>query len=100
MTAGDEPIERRYPFSPDWVMAPGGILREVLEERGMSQASLADAMGRSAKMVNGIVSRRQPITVETAMRLEAVLGVTAQFWMNLETTYRIGLARGLPDVSE
>ncbi|MBX3133615.1 MAG: HigA family addiction module antidote protein [Gemmatimonadaceae bacterium] len=60
-------------------------LREVLAERGISQASLAAAMGVSRLTVSEIVNARRPITPDTAVRLEVVLKhPSAEFWLRLQ----------------
>lgn len=80
-------------WQPDWAVAPGEILLEALEERGMSQSELARRMGRPTKTINEIVNSKAAITPETAIQLELTLGITATFWNNLEATYREHLAR-------
>ncbi len=77
----------------DWAVAPGEILLEALEERGMSQSDLARRMGRPTKTINEIVNRKAAITPDTAIQLELTLGITAAFWNNLEASYRAHLAR-------
>jgi addiction module HigA family antidote len=83
----------RVAWQPDWAVAPGEILLETLDERGMSQSELARRMGRPTKTINEIVNGKAAITPETAIQLELTLGITATFWNNLEATYREHLAR-------
>jgi HTH-type transcriptional regulator/antitoxin HigA len=54
----------------------------------MSQADLARRAGLSVKHVNQIVLGLAPITAETALAFERVVGVPAAFWMRLEANYR------------
>ena len=82
-----------FAWQPDWAVAPGEILLEALQERGMSQSELARRMGRPTKTINEIVNGKAAITPETAIQLELTLGIAARFWNNLETTYREHLAR-------
>jgi len=77
----------------DWTVAPGELLIEALEERGMSQSELARRMGRPAKTINEIANGKAAITPETAIQLELTLGISAAFWNNLEASYRAHLAR-------
>ncbi|MGB3180245.1 MAG: ImmA/IrrE family metallo-endopeptidase [Cyclobacteriaceae bacterium] len=67
---------------------PGDTLQETLEERGMSQAELAERMGRPKEKLNDIIKGREPITTATAYQLEKVLGIPASFWINREQEYR------------
>jgi len=82
-----------HEFEPDFVSLPGDTLQEVLDERGISQANLAERTGRPKKTINEIVQGKAAITPETALQLERVLGVPAAFWNNLERNYRENLAR-------
>lgn len=80
-------------YSPSVATLPGEILQEALDERGMTQAQLAERMGRPKKTINEIIKGKAAITSETALQLEMVLGVQASFWTNLEALYRESLAR-------
>lgn len=80
-------------YAPDSVSLPGETLQEVLDDRQMTQAELAERMGRPKKSVNEIIQGKAAITPETALQLERVLGVSASFWNNLERNYREYLAR-------
>ena len=77
----------------DLPVSPGTILEEELEARGMTQKELAKRMGRPPQVVNEIIKSKKSITPETALELEKVLGMSAQLWVDLETVYRMTLAR-------
>lgn len=83
--------ETGYAYEPDLVYAPGETLVEWLDEQGMTQAELAARLGLSAKHVNQIAKGAAPITTETALGLEQVTRVPAEFWNNLELNYRAHL---------
>jgi addiction module HigA family antidote len=80
------PIQNQY--NPDYVSPPGETLLETLEVLRMSQAELAGRTGKALKTINEIVKGKAPITPETALQLERVLGVPARFWNNRERRYR------------
>ena len=77
----------------DMPIPPGEVLEEELDARGMTQKELAARLGRPAQTINEIIGAKKSITPETALGLAAVLGIDAQFWINLETDYRMALAR-------
>ena len=79
--------------SSDMPIPPGEVLAEEIEARGMTQRELAARLGRPAQVVNEIIRAKKAITPETAIELGNVLGTTARFWMNLESEYRMILAR-------
>ncbi len=80
-------------FTPDWVSAPAETIEDLLEERGWTQAKLADRIGFTRKHVNGLIKGRAAITPDAALRLEAVLGASAEFWLTREVQYREALER-------
>ncbi len=80
-------------FVPDYAIAPGETLLDTIEALGMSQAELAERTGRSKKTINEIIKGKAPITPETALQLERVLSVPAQFWNDLGNNCRETVAR-------
>lgn len=79
-------------YKPDSVTPPGETLTELLQEKGMTQAELAERTGRPKKTINEIIKGKTAITPETAIQFERVLGAPASFWNNRERTYREWLA--------
>lgn len=80
-------------YTPDYAVPPGETVLEVLEELGMSQAELAERIGRPKKTVNEIVRGKAAITPETALQLERAFRIPASFWNNLQRNYEAALAR-------
>jgi addiction module HigA family antidote len=69
-------------------VSPGEVLREQLEELGMSANALAEALHVPANRITGILNETRALTPETALRLERFFtGTTAQFWLNLQTSF-------------
>lgn len=67
---------------------PGDTIQEHIDHIGMSQAELAERLGRSVTKLNELIKGKAAITKETATKLEYVLGVPASFWLNLERQYQ------------
>lgn len=60
---------------------PGEMLREeFLKPLGLSQTDLADKLGVSYPRVNELVHGKRGVTPDTALRLERLFGMEAQFW--------------------
>jgi addiction module HigA family antidote len=75
---------------------PGEVLlEEFLIPLNLSQHQLALGMRVAQQKINDIVRGKRSITPDTAMRLAAALGTTAEFWMGLQTDYDLELAREL-----
>ena len=76
---------------------PGEHLAEILEELGISRYRLAKAIGVPPIRINDIVHCRRSITADTALRIGKALGMTPEFWLNLQRMYDLDLARASVD---
>lgn len=74
-------------------IAPGATIKEQLEDQGMTQKEFALRMDMSEKHISKLINGEVHLTPDVALRLEYVLGLPAQFWMNLEALYREQCAR-------
>ncbi len=73
---------------------PGPVLQEeFLTPLGIRQATLAKDISVPPKRINDIVKGRRGITAEIALRLARYFGVSAQFWMNLQTRNDLDVAQ-------
>jgi HTH-type transcriptional regulator / antitoxin HigA len=82
-----------YGFEPDYAISPGETLKEVMESLNMAQKELAIRTGLTVQSLNRIFKGDQPISYETANKLELATGVPARMWNNLEAQYREQLAK-------
>lgn len=77
-------------FAP---ITPGEVLaEEFLVPMGVSQYRLAKEIHVSPRRINEIVKGKRAITADTALRLGKFFGTTAQFWINLQTSYELECA--------
>lgn len=75
-------------------VTPGEMLKEeFLNEYGMSQNQLAQAIGISPNRITEIVNNRRRITADTALRLGLYFGNSPEFWLNLQAHYDLKVAR-------
>ena len=77
----------------DAIIAPGEILEEDLEARGMTQKELAQRMGRPVQTVNEVIRGKRALIADTALYLEPRLGIEAGLWVRLEGGYRLAVTR-------
>lgn len=80
-------------FAPDWRTHPGEHLQEYLEARGWSQADFARQAGMTPKLVSEIISAKNPVSPETAMKFQRVLGLKAEIWLDLQAKWDLHQAR-------
>lgn len=63
----------------------GEILsEEFMKPLGLTQISLAEAMGVQRKHVNELCNDRRNVTAATALILARVFGNSADFWLNVQ----------------
>lgn len=73
---------------------PGEILlEEFMKPLGVSQNKLARDIDVSIARVNEVVHNKRGITADTAVRLGAYFGTTAEFWSNLQSRYDLKVVR-------
>jgi HTH-type transcriptional regulator / antitoxin HigA len=80
-------------FTPDWVSPPGDTIADLLEEKDWTQAQFAERIGFTPKFISHLINGKAPITEETALKLERVLGGSTKFWLTREAQYRAHLSR-------
>lgn len=83
-------------YAPDSVTPPCETLVDVLDDRNLTVAEFAAAMGIGEVKARGLVAGKAKITKPLAVKLEGVFGVSALFWLNLERHYREFVARSKP----
>ena len=71
---------------------PGEILRDELEELGLSANAMAQALDVPANRISAILKGQRGVTADTALRLSRFFGTTPQVWLNLQKTYELRVA--------
>ncbi|NOT23306.1 MAG: HigA family addiction module antidote protein [Nitrospiraceae bacterium] len=75
---------------------PGEILLEEFMKPSAPPINanvLAKAIDVPANRITAIIKGQRGITGDTAVRLAAFFNTTAEFWMNLQKTYELRLAK-------
>jgi addiction module HigA family antidote len=72
---------------------PGELIRETLDELGVSISDAANALGVTRQQLHNIVAARSDLTTEMAIRLEKALGSTADTWLRMQVNYNLAQAR-------
>jgi len=68
---------------------PGEVLKDELEEVGLTQSALAKHIGVLPKTINEICRGKRGISAEMALKLSKALGGSPQFWLNLQNNWEI-----------
>ena len=90
------------------VVHPGEILKDELEELGVTPTAFARQIDVPPNRISQIIAGKRSVTGDTALRFGHWFGVEPQFWMNLQTQFDLVAAeqkvgetvRGLPTAVE
>ena len=74
---------------------PGEILKDELEERGVSPASFARQIDVPANRICQILAGKRAVTGDSALRFGRWFGMDPQVWLNLQVQYELALAEQL-----
>ncbi len=89
-------VRRRLPTHRPPTHPGEMLLEEFLKPLDITQADAAQRIGVPFQRMNGLVRGRRGVTADTALRLAALTGMDAAFWMGLQADY--DLWRALQDV--
>lgn len=80
-------------------VSPGEIIQEALVEMQVSLREFARAMDIAPSTASRLLAGKAALTPEMAIRLEVVVGSTAQTWLNLQQNWSLFEAKKRVDVS-
>jgi addiction module HigA family antidote len=69
------------------------LLEEYLKPLGIPQVAFAAHLGVPVQRINELIRGKRGVTAETAWMLAQALGTTPQFWLNLQSSRDLALAR-------
>jgi plasmid maintenance system antidote protein VapI len=67
----------------------GYFIQEQMEYRGWNLKELSDNMNVKLSELNSLLENSKPITIETAKALANVFGSSFQYWINLDSNFKI-----------
>ncbi len=85
-------IQKRR-FNPDYANPPGRLLEEDLKLMGISRGEFARRCGCTVKELKEIIAGAAPIRPQTAIQIALISGGDPDFWLRLESNYRLRLAQ-------
>ena len=66
---------------------PGRLINSSIEELGLSTAQAAAALGVSRNQLHRVMAGKSNVSPEMALRLEVVIGSTADAWLRLQAAF-------------
>lgn len=77
---------------------PAEIVADCLPALYISKVELAKSLGISRNTLYNLLDQKQGVTAAMAVRLEAVLGSSAEMWLGMQTSHDLWKARQAVDV--
>ena len=72
------------------------LVEEFMKPLGLTQSTLAEAMGVPRKHVNELCNDRRAVTAATALILARVFGNSPEFWLNVQRRGELWAALNSP----
>jgi antitoxin HigA-1 len=79
---------------------PAEGLKDDLEALNLTTAQAAEALGVTRQQLHRVLAGTSGISAEMAMRLEAVIGASADHWMRLQAAYDLAQVRQKSDFTK
>lgn len=76
------------------------LLEEFLKPLGITQTAFAARLGISYPRLNEVIKGRRSVTVDTALRLARVTGMSADFWLGLQQDWDLWHTLNSTDTAE
>ena len=93
-------VRRRLPTHVPPVHPGEMLLEEFLKPLGISQSAFAVRLGVSFPRLNEIIRGKRSVTPDTALRLAQVTGMSADFWLGLQTDWDLWHALRSADAAQ
>jgi antitoxin HigA-1 len=77
----------------DIVLHPGEVLAEELLARKITKSSFAMGLNIYPSHFSDILKGKRNITAQIALKLEKALGISAEFWLRLQSKYDLSIER-------
>src|SRR5271157_205071 len=72
---------------------PGGLLKDNIEELGLSVAEAAEGLGVTRQQLYRVIRGENNISPEMAVRLERAFGGAADFWLRMQMSFDLAQVR-------
>ena len=77
----------------DVLLHPGEVLEMEILSRGLTKSKFAMDIKMYPSHMSDILKGKRNITEAIALKLENILGISAEFWMRLQVEYNISVLR-------
>jgi antitoxin HigA-1 len=75
------------------------LLEQFIKPLGVTQVELAKRLDVSYPRLNEVIKGRRSVTPDTALRLSQVVGMSADFWLGLQSDWDLWHAMNSPEAA-
>lgn len=72
---------------------PGYYIEEIIDDMGLTQQEFAQCLDTTPKNISKLVNGEQRLSVDMAMKLSRMLGISMETWLNMQNKYDIAMAQ-------
>ena len=80
-------------ISTDVTLHPGEVLEMELEARGIKKSGFAQSLGIKPGHLSELLHGKRNISANTAINLEKLLEIKAEYWLRIQMYYDLQMAR-------
>ena len=80
-------------YTSPFAIHPGETIKEAIKHTGITQVDLSARTQISEKTISLILGGEQPVTPETAIKLERVLGLSYDLMVSMQSQYEADMFR-------
>ncbi|MHA4811019.1 HigA family addiction module antitoxin [Flavitalea flava] len=77
----------------DIALHPGDILMDELEARNIAKSVFAEYLGIKPGHFSELLHAKRHVSASTALKLEKLLGISAEYWMRVQVYYDLFMER-------
>lgn len=77
----------------DIALHPGDIIMDELEARGVMKSAFAEQLGMKPGHFSELLHRKRNVSAVTAIKLEHLLGIKAEYWLRVQVYYDLFIER-------
>lgn len=77
----------------DIALHPGGVLMDELEARNIRKMIFAEKLEMKPSHFSELLHGKRNLSAATAIKLENLLGISAEYWLSIQVYYDLFLER-------
>ena len=81
------------PITTEVTLHPGEVIAMEIEARGIKKSDFAAQLNIRPSQLSELLHKKRHVGAQMALRLEALLNISAEFWMRVQSAYDLAIER-------